>query len=68
LLADKYFVERLIISTKVKQVFMLKLLQTTGLHSYKTYGRMKDIDTEVCAKVFMDLDYRKIWDGYVKGM
>jgi len=37
------------------------------LYSYKVYGELKGIEPEVCAKVYMDLDYRKIWDGYVKG-
>jgi len=45
----------------------LYVLQATGLYSYKIYGELKGIEPEICAKVYMDLDYRKIWDGYVKG-
>ena len=43
------------------------MVQDTGLYSYKIYGELKDIEPEICARVYMDLDYRKVWDSYVKG-
>jgi hypothetical protein len=40
--------------------------KSTGLYSYKIYGQIKRIDPELCSRVYMDLDYRKKWDSYVK--
>jgi len=37
------------------------------LYSYKIYGELKGIEPEICSKVYMDLDYRNVWDAYVKG-
>uniref|UniRef100_A0A3Q4H051 Phosphatidylcholine transfer protein n=1 Tax=Neolamprologus brichardi TaxID=32507 RepID=A0A3Q4H051_NEOBR len=42
-------------------------LQETGLYEYKVYGVLTTCTPELCADVYMDLTYRKDWDGYVKG-
>ncbi|TSX99869.1 Phosphatidylcholine transfer protein [Bagarius yarrelli] len=39
----------------------------TGLYEYKVFGTLASCSPEVCADVYMDLDYRKHWDSYVKG-
>lgn len=39
--------------------------ETSGLYEYKVYGVLDDVDPETCAKVYMDLEYRKQWDSYV---
>ncbi|XP_041371882.1 phosphatidylcholine transfer protein-like [Gigantopelta aegis] len=39
--------------------------EASGLYEYKIYGFMKDVLPDVCAKVYMDLEYRKQWDSYV---
>ncbi|XP_058261052.1 phosphatidylcholine transfer protein isoform X1 [Hemibagrus wyckioides] len=39
----------------------------TGLYEYKVFGTLSGCCPEVCADVYMDLDYRKQWDSYVKG-
>lgn len=41
--------------------------QETGLYEYKVFGTLSGCCPEVCADVYMDLDYRKQWDSYVKG-
>lgn len=38
----------------------------TGLYEYKVYGVLTTCTPELCADVYMDLTYRKDWDGYVK--
>ncbi|XP_074552745.1 phosphatidylcholine transfer protein [Halichoeres trimaculatus] len=38
----------------------------TGLYEYKVFGELSTCSPELCADVYMDLKYRKIWDGYVK--
>uniref|UniRef100_A0A3Q0RSU7 Phosphatidylcholine transfer protein n=1 Tax=Amphilophus citrinellus TaxID=61819 RepID=A0A3Q0RSU7_AMPCI len=38
----------------------------TGLYEYKVYGVLTTCTPELCADVYMDLNYRKDWDGYVK--
>ncbi|XP_029943483.1 phosphatidylcholine transfer protein [Salarias fasciatus] len=40
--------------------------QDTGLYEYKVFGVLDSCPPELCADVYMDLDYRKQWDGYVK--
>ncbi|XP_075702636.1 phosphatidylcholine transfer protein isoform X3 [Rhinoderma darwinii] len=40
--------------------------EKTGLYEYKIYGGLADCPPELCADVYMDLDYRKKWDQYVK--
>jgi len=42
-----------------------KYIQSSGLYEYKVIGYL-DCDTEICQQVYMDLDYRKKWDSYVK--
>ncbi|MEQ2175572.1 hypothetical protein GOODEAATRI_019213, partial [Goodea atripinnis] len=39
----------------------------TGLYEYKVFGALGGCTPELCADVYMDLMYRKHWDGYVKG-
>lgn len=41
--------------------------QETGLYEYKVFGVLTTCTPELCADVYMDLTYRKHWDGYVKG-
>ncbi|KAG9343703.1 hypothetical protein JZ751_013081 [Albula glossodonta] len=38
----------------------------TGLYEYKVFGTLSTCGPELCADVYMDLAYRKKWDGYVK--
>ncbi|CAJ1075557.1 phosphatidylcholine transfer protein [Xyrichtys novacula] len=38
----------------------------TGLYEYKVFGELTTCLPELCADVYMDLMYRKKWDGYVK--
>ncbi|KAG7459348.1 hypothetical protein MATL_G00209690 [Megalops atlanticus] len=38
----------------------------TGLYEYKVFGILSSCDPELCTEVYMDLAYRKQWDGYVK--
>ncbi|KAF3699760.1 Phosphatidylcholine transfer protein [Channa argus] len=38
----------------------------TGLYEYKVFGVLTTCTAELCADVYMDLTYRKHWDGYVK--
>ncbi|KAL4229302.1 hypothetical protein ACF0H5_012342 [Mactra antiquata] len=40
--------------------------ETSGLYEYKVYGVLDDVLPDVCADVYMDLDYRKQWDSYVQ--
>lgn len=42
-------------------------LQRTGLYEYKVFGVLEDCPPALLADVYMDLDYRKQWDQYVKG-
>uniref|UniRef100_A0A8D0PN80 Phosphatidylcholine transfer protein n=1 Tax=Sus scrofa TaxID=9823 RepID=A0A8D0PN80_PIG len=44
-----------------------QLDQQTGLYEYKVFGVLEDCSPELLADVYMDLDYRKQWDEYVKG-
>ncbi|KAM4534657.1 phosphatidylcholine transfer protein [Fundulus diaphanus] len=38
----------------------------TGLYEYKVFGVLGGCIPDLCADVYMDLTYRKHWDGYVK--
>ncbi|KAG5832993.1 phosphatidylcholine transfer protein isoform X1 [Anguilla rostrata] len=38
----------------------------TGLYEYKVFGVLPSCGPELCTEVYMDLAYRKKWDGYVK--
>ncbi|XP_028675065.1 phosphatidylcholine transfer protein [Erpetoichthys calabaricus] len=40
--------------------------QDSGLYEYKIFGSLADYPPDECAAVYMDLEYRKHWDGYVK--
>ncbi|XP_042529737.1 phosphatidylcholine transfer protein isoform X1 [Dipodomys spectabilis] len=40
--------------------------QPTGLYKYKVFGVLEDCCPALLADVYMDLDYRKEWDQYVK--
>ncbi|KAL5010566.1 hypothetical protein ScPMuIL_012871 [Solemya velum] len=40
--------------------------EVSGLYSYKIYGALHDVPPELCIAVYMDLEYRKEWDSYVK--
>lgn len=42
-------------------------LQDTGLYEYKVFGVLEGCPPALLADVYMDLDYRKEWDPYVKG-
>uniref|UniRef100_A0A8C5QYH0 Phosphatidylcholine transfer protein n=1 Tax=Leptobrachium leishanense TaxID=445787 RepID=A0A8C5QYH0_9ANUR len=42
--------------------------QESGLYQYKVYGGLNDCTPELFASVYMDLDYRKQWDQYVKAL
>ncbi|XP_043439939.1 phosphatidylcholine transfer protein isoform X2 [Prionailurus bengalensis] len=42
------------------------LLDQTGLYEYKVFGVLDDCPPALLADVYMDLDYRKQWDQYVK--
>lgn len=42
--------------------------QQTGLYEYKVYGGLAECPADLCADVYMDLDYRKQWDTNVKGL
>lgn len=39
--------------------------ETSGLYEYKVYGVLDDVLPDICAQVYMDLEYRKKWDSYV---
>ncbi|KAJ8036397.1 Phosphatidylcholine transfer protein [Holothuria leucospilota] len=39
--------------------------ESSGLYEYKVIGTMEGVTPDVCAKVYVDLDYRKQWDSYV---
>ncbi|NXN15528.1 PPCT protein, partial [Indicator maculatus] len=40
--------------------------QQSGLYEYKIFGGLADCPPELCVDVYMDLDFRKQWDQYVK--
>ncbi|XP_059525533.1 phosphatidylcholine transfer protein [Myotis daubentonii] len=40
--------------------------QQTGLYEYKVFGVLEDCPPALLADVYIDLDYRKQWDQYVK--
>lgn len=41
--------------------------QESGLYEYKIYGTLSDVLPDCSADVYMDLEYRKVWDSYAKG-
>lgn len=40
--------------------------EESGLYEYKIYGALPDVKPDVSANVYMDLEYRKVWDSYAK--
>lgn len=56
---------QLLLETLGISVYRL-LDQETGLYKYKVFGVLKDCPPALLADVYMDLDYRKQWDQYVK--
>lgn len=40
--------------------------ENSGLYEYKVYGVLDDVQPDVCAQVYVDNEYRKQWDSYVK--
>nr|XP_023691434.1 phosphatidylcholine transfer protein [Paramormyrops kingsleyae] len=40
--------------------------EDTGLYKYKVFGVLNGCPPQLCADVYMDLEYRKKWDSYVK--
>nr|XP_033815857.1 phosphatidylcholine transfer protein isoform X1 [Geotrypetes seraphini] len=40
--------------------------QQSGLYEYKVFGGLSDCPPQLCVDVYMDLEYRKQWDQYVK--
>ena len=47
--------------------FCVAVVQTSGLYQYKIYGVLDDVLPDICADVYMDLEYRRQWDTYAKG-
>ncbi|KAI4895138.1 hypothetical protein NFI96_022540 [Prochilodus magdalenae] len=43
-----------------------RFIKETGLYEYKVFGSLSSCTPDLCADVYMDLAYRKQWDGYVK--
>jgi hypothetical protein len=42
-----------------------KYREESGLYEYKTFGEMADLDPEMCAQVYVDWEYRRVWDSYI---
>ncbi|KAK7477220.1 hypothetical protein BaRGS_00031531 [Batillaria attramentaria] len=40
--------------------------EASGLYQYKIYGVLDNVLPDVCADVYMDLEYRRQWDTYAK--
>ncbi|XP_070939016.1 phosphatidylcholine transfer protein isoform X3 [Macaca nemestrina] len=49
-------------------ISIYRLLDQTGLYEYKVFGVLEDCSPTLLADVYMDLDYRKQWDQYVKAL
>ncbi|KAM5274829.1 phosphatidylcholine transfer protein [Ctenodactylus gundi] len=56
---------QLLVETSGVSIYRL-LDQPTGLYEYKIFGVIKDCSPALLVDVYMDLDYRKQWDQYVK--
>nr|XP_005999991.1 PREDICTED: phosphatidylcholine transfer protein [Latimeria chalumnae] len=55
--------------TETTGVKIYRLYQKqSGLYEYKVFGGLAGCTPELCADVYMDLDYRKEWDNYVKAL
>nr|KAF6458041.1 phosphatidylcholine transfer protein [Rousettus aegyptiacus] len=51
---------------ELKFTIKFQMKKETGLYKYKVFGVLKDCPPALLADVYMDLDYRKQWDQYVK--
>ncbi|XP_010340243.3 phosphatidylcholine transfer protein isoform X2 [Saimiri boliviensis] len=47
-------------------ISIYRLLDQTRLYEYKVFGVLEDCSPALLADVYMDLNYRKQWDQYVK--
>ncbi|XP_008995577.1 phosphatidylcholine transfer protein isoform X4 [Callithrix jacchus] len=47
-------------------ISIYRLLDQTGLYEYKVFGVLEDCSPTLLADVYMDVNYRKQWDQYVK--
>nr|XP_028692166.1 phosphatidylcholine transfer protein isoform X6 [Macaca mulatta] len=56
---------QLLVETSGISIYRL-LDQKTGLYEYKVFGVLEDCSPTLLADIYMDLDYRKQWDQYVK--
>ncbi|XP_066120106.1 phosphatidylcholine transfer protein [Saccopteryx bilineata] len=56
---------KLLVETLGISIYRL-LDQETGLYEYKVFGVLENCPPALLADVYMDLDYRKQWDQYVK--
>ncbi|KAM9596838.1 phosphatidylcholine transfer protein isoform 3-T3 [Trichechus inunguis] len=56
---------QLLVETLGISIYRL-LDQQTGLYEYKVFGILEDCPPALLADVYLDLDYRKQWDQYVK--
>ncbi|XP_017394306.1 phosphatidylcholine transfer protein isoform X1 [Cebus imitator] len=56
---------QLLVETSGISIYRL-LDQQTGLYEYKIFGVLEDCSPTLLADVYMDLNYRKQWDQYVK--
>jgi len=41
-------------------------LEVSGLYAYKIFGTM-NVPAATCAKVYVDTNYRQVWDPYMRG-
>ncbi|XP_012315886.2 phosphatidylcholine transfer protein isoform X2 [Aotus nancymaae] len=58
---------QLLVETSGISIYRL-LDQQTGLYEYKVFGVLEDCSPTLLADVYMDLNYRKQWDQYVKAL
>ncbi|XP_071429993.1 phosphatidylcholine transfer protein [Pithys albifrons albifrons] len=56
---------QLLVETMGVRIYRLYHEQS-GLYEYKIFGGLADCPPKLCADVYMDLDFRKQWDQYVK--
>ncbi|XP_039204740.1 phosphatidylcholine transfer protein isoform X1 [Crotalus tigris] len=55
--------------TNVQGLCIYRLFdEKSGLYEYKIYSILTDCSPELCAEVYMDLNYRTKWDQYVKNV
>lgn len=64
----QYFSEVQINIYYVNAQVHFSFFKESGLYEYKILGELLDIKYETCKAVYMDLEYRKTWDSYVKGL